>query len=447
MFTRVASIAVVGSLAISVAASTPQTRVDPARLGTDLTPVGAERAANAAGTIPAYAGGLAKKAIDPAVGYADPYAEDRPLYTITAANMTQYAQFLSTGSQTLLKRDVKNHWRMNVYPTRRSAAYPADVLATVKTEAGKASIDGYHIRNVGKTTVPFPMPTDPLQVMWNHVFRWRGGSFERQWVSAPVAPSGAFYLLKVHLNVAFDQQGYVEDPQPDLLYRGNQYFMSPTPAIGTKQLQFQPIDPAADPPVRWVYTPQNDDVRRLPAYDYDTLEAFTGGLRTSDQNDGWNGAPDRYTWKLVGKRELIIGYNAYRIADRALKYKDIIRARNLDPDLMRYELHRVWVVEATRRIRHTYFKRIFYVDEDTWQVAQEEIYNEAGKLVRFGDHQMMQFYDVMVPWYAATIHHDINTASYLVSYLDNQEPLPLRWGFKGRTAEFVPNSLRTLGIK
>jgi hypothetical protein len=174
---------------------------------------------------------------------------------------------------------------------------------------------------------------------------------------------------------------------------------------------------------------------------------LTGGLRLADQNDGWNGAPDRFSWKLIGKRELLIGYNGYKIADRTLRYPDIIRARNLDPDLLRYERHRVWVVEATRIKSHKFYRRIFYVDEDTWQVAQEEDYSKEGKLVRFGDYHMMQFYDVQVPWYAATINHDIGSGAYLVSYLNNMEPFPMRWGFKARINDYLPSRLRSLGLE
>ncbi len=172
-------------------------------------------------------------------------------------------------------------------------------------------------------------------------------------------------------------------------------------------------------------------------------------MRTADQNDGWNGAPDRYDWKLIGKRELLIGYNAYKLADRKLTYKAIIQPHHLDPDLLRYELHRVWVVEATLRDgrHHPFARRVFYVDEDTWQVAQEEVYDKKGRLIRFGDHQMIQFYDVQVPWYAATIHHVVGNGAYLVTYLNNMEPFPTRWGFEGELPDFLPSNLRSLGLQ
>jgi hypothetical protein len=279
------------------------------------------------------------------------------------------------------------------------------------------------------------------------VFRWRGGSVERQYIWAPVDGSGKFYVVKYHLNVAFDQHGYMLDSREGRLYNATGFFLSPPVAIGIRAATWDPIDPVETPRARWVFVPQTLDTRRLPSYEYDTQEALTGGLRTADQNDGWNGAPDRYDWKLLGKRELLIGYNGYKLADRTLRYPDIIRPRNLDPDLLRYERHRVWVVEATRTRTHKYYRRIFYVDEDTWQVAQEEIYDEAGALTRFGDHHMIQFYDVMVPWYAAMIHHDIKSGAYLVSYLNNMEPFPMRWGFKGRLNDYLPSRLRSLGLE
>ncbi|MCX6552882.1 MAG: DUF1329 domain-containing protein [Acidobacteria bacterium] len=434
----------IGSITASRA---PSVAEQAARLDADLTPVGAERAGNADGSIPAWTGGLPKAPpIDPKVGYVDPFADDKPLYTITAKNAAEYKDLLSAGHMTLLKRDART-FRMNVYPTRRSASYPEDVLAEVKKHAGTAKTDGYHVRDVGRSAVPFPIPENGLQVMWNHVFRWRGGSVERQYVWAPVDPSGKFYVVRFRMNVAYDQQGYMLDSREGRLYNATGFYLSPPAAIGIRAATWEPIDPVSDPRTRWVFLPQTLDTRRMPAYEYDTQEMLTGGLRLADQNDGWQGAPDRFSWKLIGKRELLIGYNGYRIADRTLRYPDIIRARNLDPDLLRYERHRVWVVEATRIKSHKFYRRVFYVDEDTWQVAQEEDYDKTGKLVRFGDYHMMQFYDVQVPWYAATINHDIGSGAYLVSYLNNMEPFPMRWGFKARINDYLPSRLRSLGLE
>jgi hypothetical protein len=429
-------------------AETPPTPAEQAaRLGADLTPVGAERAGNADGSIPPWTGGLPKaEAVDWAIGYADPFADDKPLFTITAANAEQYKALLSPGHLAILKRDPRT-FRIHVYPTRRSAAFPEEVLAEVKQHAGVARTDGYHVRDVGRSAVPFPVPADGLQVMWNHVFRWRGGSSERQFVWAPVAPKGNYFTVKVRQSVSFDQHGYMEQSREGRLYNATSLFLSPPSAMGLRAATWEPIDPVEEPRARWLFIPQTLDTRRLPSYEYDTVELYTGGLRVADQNDGWNGAPDLYDWKLLGKVERLIGYNAYKLADRRLRYDDIIRRHHPDADLLRYERHRVWVVEATARKHHKFYRRIFYLDEDTWQVAQEEIYDREGTLVKFGDHQMIQYPDVMVPWYAATIHHDLRSGAYLISNLDNMEPFPRRWGFKGQLVDYLPSSLRGLGLR
>jgi hypothetical protein len=434
------------TLLLAVLASTLALGGLEAQTSADLTPVGAERAGNADGSIPAWTGGLPKTPpIEWKTGYTDPFAEDQPLFTIRAADAEKYKDILSPGHLALFKRDPRT-FRMHVYPTRRSASFPEDVLAEVKKHAGIAKTDGYHVRDVGRSTVPFPVPENGLQVMWNHVFRWRGGSVERQFIWSPVDGSGRFYVVRYHQNAAYDQHGYMEESRQGRLVNSNGFFLSPPAAIGIRVANWEPIDPVGEARKRWVYVPQTFDTRRLPAYEYDTQEFLTGGMRNADQNDGWNGAPDCFEWKLVGKRERLIGYNAYRLADRSLRYPDIIKPRSLDPDLLRYERHRVWVVEATRIRQHKYYRRIFYVDEDTWQIAQEEVYDKKGVLERFGDHHMIHYYDVQVPWYAATIHHVLKSGSYLVSNLNNMEPFPTRWGFKGRIGDYLPNRLRSLGL-
>ncbi|MFN7506206.1 MAG: DUF1329 domain-containing protein, partial [Limnobacter sp.] len=65
---------------------------DLSELGKSLTPVGAEKKGNAAGTIPEWTGGLVTvpKGFDPDKGYVNPFADEKPLFTISAANMDQY---------------------------------------------------------------------------------------------------------------------------------------------------------------------------------------------------------------------------------------------------------------------------------------------------------------------------------------------------------------------
>ncbi len=418
------------------------------RLERDLTPVGAERAGNAAGTIPPWIGGLPATPIDPAQGYVDPYAQDRVLHTITAANVDRFRDQLSAGHVALLARHPET-FRMNVYPTRRSAAWPPQVLAEVKKQAPLARTEGYQLLDVGRSAVPFPITSDPLQMMWNHVLRWRGGSIRREFAWFPVAASGRYFAVRVIDAFAFDQQGYMRESRPNRLFNLYGIYLSPPTIEGQLQLVWEPIDPEIESRATWIYEPVTRRVRRAPSIAYDDLDPRTQGLRTSDQYDGWNGSPDLYEWKLLGKREIHIAYNSYKLSDKKLKYADILRPGHVNPDLLRYELHRVWVIEATLRPgkHHRYPRRIFHLDEDTWQVSLEECYDRDGELWRFGDHPAMQFYDVMVPWYRATIHYDLKANAYLASFLDNETRFPWQWGWMGEINDFLPGNLRRLGTR
>jgi len=441
-------LAVVLALLAAASARAAVTPEQLARLDGELTPVGALRAGNAAGTIPPWTGGLPQKTIDPAVGYLDPFADDRVLFTIDASNAQRYAAQLSDGHRALLAAHPDS-FRMRVYPTRRSAAWPPEVLAEVKKQAPFARTDGDRLLDVGRSAVPFPITDDALQMMWNHVLRWRGGSVRREAAWFPVAASGRWFTVRFIDEFAFDQQGYMAQPRPNRLFNFLGIYLAPPTIEGQLTLLWEPVDAVAEPRATWSYQTVTRRVQRVPSLAYDNLDPRTQGLRTSDQYDGWNGAPDRYDWKLLGKREMFIAYNSYKLSSKALKYADILKPGHVDPELLRYELHRVWVIEATLRPgeHHRYPRRIFYLDEDTWQVAMEEDYDRSGALWRFGDHPAMQFYDVMVPWYRATIHYDLRAGAYLASFLDNESSFVWQWGWKGEINDFLPGNLRRLGTR
>jgi hypothetical protein len=167
----------------------------------------------------------------------------------------------------------------------------------------------------------------------------------------------------------------------------------------------------------------------------------------TDQVDAYNGAPDRYEWKLAGKRERYVPYNVYKLSDKSLKYKDIIGKHTISADLVRYELHRVWVVEGTLKPgqRHIYAKRTFYLDEDSWSVLSEDAYDGRGGLWRVALHGLMQFYDAQVPWYRFGVVHDLNSGGYIVGGFDNEIREPIEFNVKGRIGDFQADALRRLG--
>jgi hypothetical protein len=443
----VAALAAAGLAVAALPAHAKLSAADAAKLGAELTPIGAEKAGNKAGTIPAWTGGLcdAPAGWTAAKGYVDPFASDQPKFTITAANAEQYKANLSAGTLAMLKKYPE--FKMPVYETRRTACYPQEVYAQVKDMATKLDLQGFGIAG-GRSVVPFPVPQNGLEAMWNHQQRYLGGGISRDYHSFPVRSSGDFYKIGAHEYRIFNQN--LDQPQDNLLLAFLAYFTAPATLEGTVFLVHEPLDQVKQARSAWIYNAGQRRVRRAPDLAYDNVNDGTEGIRVTDQFDAWNGAPDRYDWKLVGKQEVYVPYNSYKLANKALRYKeDIIRKNTPNSDLMRYELHRVWVVDGTLKpgSKHIYGRRTFYLDEDTWTVLYEDAYDTRKNLWRVSIHPLIQFYDAKVPWYRANIWHDLNNQSYLLSLLDNEIKTPWKFGEKGKWGDFQPDSLRRIGTK
>jgi len=446
--TRILATAVAAALVgVASPASAKMTDAEVARLGADLTPVGAEKAGNKDGTIPAWTGGLCSPPAGwtPAQGYIDPFAGDKVLFTITKANAAQYKDKLTPGTLAMLNK--YDNFKMNVYQTRRTACYPQSVYDEVRTISPKLELQGFGIAG-GRSSVPFPIPKSGMEAIWNHQQRYLGGGIDRNYHSFPVRANGDFYKIGAHEYRIFNSN--LDQPQDNLLLGFLSYFTAPATLEGTVFLVHEPLDQVKQARSAWIYNAGQRRVRRAPDLAYDNINDGTEGLRTTDQFDAYNGAPDRYDWKIVGKKEIYIPYNSFKLSDKKLRYKeDLIRKGTPNADLLRYELHRVWEVEANLKAgsKHVYGKRVFYLDEDTWTVVYEDAYDTRKQLWRVAVHPMMQFYDAKVPWYRANIWHDLTNGSYLFSLLDNEVKTPWKFGEKGKWADFQPDALRRIGTK
>src|SRR6476619_349714 len=161
-------------------------------LGTTLTVIGAEKAANKDGTIPAYTGGLTTPPAGFKAGDAirpNPYASEKPRLSVDAKNMAQYAGNLTEGTKALMQKYPS--FRVDVYPTHRSVAFPkwiADNTAknalTAKTLNDGRSIEGAH------AGFPFPIPKTGYEAMWNHLVRFNGQAYEAKYRNLNVDASG-----------------------------------------------------------------------------------------------------------------------------------------------------------------------------------------------------------------------------------------------------------------
>ena len=197
----------------------------------------------------------------------------------------------------------------------------------------------------------------------------------------------------------------------------------------------------------WQYNAGQRRVRRAPQIAYDSPAAE--GMRTLDDFDLFNGAPDRFDWKLVGKKEMYIPYNSYALESPSLKYTDIIQAGHINQDHTRYELHRVWHLEATLKPgqRHIYSKREIYIDEDSWQAAEADAYDGRGQLWRVSEGHASFFYNVQAPTFAAETHYDVLSGRYSVNSLHNEEKNGYEFNVPFSRKEFTPSALRATGIR
>ncbi|WP_076417878.1 DUF1329 domain-containing protein [Colwellia sp. UCD-KL20] len=422
------------------------------KLGKELTPMGAEQKANADGSIPEWKGGItqAPKGYVAGQHHVDPFANDKTLFTITSSNLSDYKNNLTPG-QVKLFETYPDTYKMNVYQTRRSASFPSHVYDAIKSNATRSELveegNGIVQASVG---IPFPLPKTGLEVIWNHILRYRGEQVTRQGGQAAPTASGDYTYLgfEESLILPYNVQGAKPETlqETNILFKFKQKVTEPARLAGTALLVHETMDQIKTPRQAWTYNTGQRRVRRAPNVAYDTPGTASDGLRTTDDFDMYNGAPDRYTWELKGKQELYIPYNDYRLHSNDLKYEQILQPGHINPQYVRYEKHRVWVVEAKLKsdTRHTYKKRVFYIDEDSWQVAVTDIYDNRDELYRVGVAHGLNYYEVPTQWSTLEVFHDLQSRRYIAMGLDNEAKM---YDFSTELSDssFTPSALRREG--
>ena len=422
-----------------------------ARLGEDLTPLGAEKAGNAEGTIPAWEGGITAPpaGYTPGKHYVDPFADDEVLFTITGQNVDQYADKLTPGHQAMLR--TYDTFKMKVYPTRRSASYPQRIYDMTKKVAATAELaeKGYGVHGA-INGIPFPIPKSGVEVIWNHLLRYRGDIASRTIGQAAPTRGGKYTMVQFEdeFYLQYSIEGMTEEKLKNKILMFKQKVVAPARLAGGVLLVHETLDQVKEHRSAWLYNPGQRRVRRAPNVAYDNPGTASDAMRTSDQFDMFNGAVDRYEWKLVEKKEIYVPYNSYLLDSDQLKHKEILTPLHINPEYPRYELHRVWVVDATLRegTRHIYKRRTFYVDEDSWQILLVDQYDNRDQLWRVSEGHVINYYNVPMLWTALEVHTDLQAGRYLAIGLDNQYP-PYDFDIKRTIADFTPDALRREGIR
>ncbi len=427
-----------------------------ARLDKDLTPFGAIRGANEAGTIPEWTGGLTSPAQagfpDFVSGghHPDPYADDKPLYRVTADNMAQYDAILTEGHKALLK--TYPGFYMNVYPSRRSAAVPQRIYDATKRVASTAHLTADGNGVTGSTEgIPFPIPENGLEAFWNHILRFRADMARRSVGQAAVTRDGTYTMVKFTDEYLgqYGLAGITEEELDNVIIFFKQTVEAPARLAGEVLLVHETLNQSKENRRAWIYNPGQRRVRRAPNVAFDNPRTAADGLATSDQLDIYNGSPERYNWTLVGRKEILIPYNSYKLHSNELKYSDVLTPLHTNPEYARYELHRVWVVDSVLKegTRHVYKRRTLYIDEDSWQAMVVDCYDNRDQIWRVQEGHSINYYDVPTFWTTLETTIDLQSGRYLAIALNNEERTTYDFNVQYTPNDFSPASLRRTGVR
>jgi len=398
---------------------------EAARLKGPLTPMGAERAGNTDGTIPAWSGGYTT--IQP--GYIqgqrrdDPFPNEKPLFSITTANYQTYSGKLTEGQKALFAKFPD--YRMDVYPTHRTAAAPQRVYDAIAANATRAQPgpDGIAYGVAGAAGgIPFPIPKSGAEIMWNHLLAFWGPAREDEVENYLVSSDGSRTLTN-HYKEIVDFPYYYPDAAPgsfgDYYFKRREISLGPPGFAGRGYLLWQPNNVSHQAVPAWQYVPREGRVRKSPLLSYDTPTPDGGGIESFDDYYVFSGSPDRYDFTLIGKREMYIPYNNNRF--HVAPIGTVVGPKHLNPDTLRYELHRVWVVDSTLAAgkRHLAPHRRFYVDEDTWFAVYCDAWDADGRLWKFSQGTMYVVPDLPAVVLGSEAIYDLQDGGYVFAFAFN----------------------------
>jgi hypothetical protein len=451
-----AALGLCSSLSLQAAVSADQA----AQLDNELTPLGAEKAGNADGSIPAWTGGGIENVpadFDKTSGiYPDPFAEEAILYTVTHENMGEYAELLSEGQKAMLEKWGPDGYVLNVYPSHRTFAAPDWFYKGSITNATGATLEDGGQRIASNVSgVPFPIPQNGMEVMWNHMIRWVGYEFgfttDAYYVDSkgkPVLASTAKQYWEFPMFMA------IKNPDRDYHTKTARWgysrfdFSAPPRRAGEILLIHEPGADYTKGKGRsaWQYLTGQRRVRKAPAVSFDTPRAAAAGTATYDDTLLFNGSLERYDWKLIGKKEMLIPYNSYN-AIFNYSSTELLGEHYVKPEALRFEKHRVWIVEGTLKdgSRHIYGKRRHLIDEDSWAVLDNMRWDRKGKLWRVGYGLSALMWDVPAPIATGELSYDLLSNIYTLTGKPNPGTLTNE---SGKTVQFYsPQGMARSGVR
>ncbi|ABV87487.1 DUF1329 domain-containing protein [Shewanella pealeana] len=436
-------------------ASAPAEQV--AKLGNELTCVGAIAAGNSAGTIPAYSGKWLGK--PPGVEYelsvgqhlVDPYADDKPIYTIDGKNWQKYSDQLTVGQKAMFEQ-YPDTFKMPVYTGRRDFRYPDASCEVVKRNAVEAKLvdDGLGFTGY-QGGVPFPIPDmeQPLQALANNNYAYRAFTFDTTRDIADVSSDGVIAWGRTRSYGIFT--GTVPEQLGERLGKVQAYGLAinilPTRTKGSATVVSEPNNYAQGKRLAWNYNPGTRRVRQLPEYGFDTPLSASSGKLTIDSDRLMNGSPERYNWTLGERKEIFIPVNTYKVNKGDVKYDSLLQVNHANPEYMRYELRRVWVLEGKLKedYRHKYGRRTMYLDEDNWHAIVADYYDTRDELVQHAFVNYYYAFDTQAFEPGSSFYHDLTSGGYVgYNLFQEQDKGPILNKGDFTSSNFTPAALRRL---
>lgn len=436
---------------LAVPANAKVSADEAAQLGQSLTPFGAEKAASADGRIPAWTGGVKPADFGSKFAsfkqgdfYPELFAEDKPLLKITHGNYKKYVNELPVGAQLMLERYPEYY--LNVYKTRRTASYPDFIAKATQANASAAHLEGSNDLKDAKLGFPFPIPKSGMEAVWNHKVRYLGSTVDQTGNFLVVSPAGEIHAASYTQSVRFLYANPVmpEGDKQSMIFQLVRTQVAPPRLAGQVTMAWEYQDGSRE---AWLYTPGVHRVLKAPSLGFDAPMIGTDGGVSIDQGDMFNGSLKQYSWKLLGKRPLFIAYNNYHLQQHSFKYSELVHAHHLNPEHLRYELHRVWVVEATLAPgqKNVLAKRVFYIDEDSWTIAAVDGYDSRNQLWRYQEGHLLPLIvdQIVVP--APMAVYDFTSGRYVLTNLVNELPYVAKFGVKLAADYFTPQRILSSG--
>ena len=426
------------------------------KLGKDLTCVGAEKAGTKDG-VPEFTGKWL--GTPPGVQYTphtgqhpvDPYASEKPVLTITADNQAQYAAKLSDGQKAVFAKFPKT-FRMEVYPGHRDFRLPDSACDVAKKNALNAEITdgGLGIKGAVRGAIPFPIPKNGQEALMNNMFPNRAFNEDKTTDFANVLSDGSIsWGRSRNRNLDFgNQASEVGKPLEGIMANSLTQTLLPERDKGGVSVTSEPVNFAKDKRLAWSYDPGTRRVRQVPEYGFDQPLGGSGGKMTIDSDRLFNGSPERYNWKLLGKREMYVPANAYKLHAKTVKYADLLKPGVPNADYIRWELHRVWAVEGTIKegFRHLYGKRVIFLDEDTGQAVMSDMYDARGSLWQYAFLNYYYAFDINAFQAGTAFYFDLNSGGYIAYNLFQERPNgPILNKGDLKASMFTPEAARNAG--